>query len=119
MAISSDNDLRRNWIVATVVAGIAAGAPLHAQSRRNAAVQPLPLAAPDAAPPAASPPASRATGSKTKGAPRARLSSLPIARPQSRITMDFRDAPIDQILSFFSVISGLTVIKDPGLQGTA
>jgi type II secretory pathway component GspD/PulD (secretin) len=33
--------------------------------------------------------------------------------------MDFRDAPINQILDFFSVTSGLTVIKDPGLQGTA
>ena len=33
--------------------------------------------------------------------------------------MDFRDVPIDQILNYFSIASGLTVIKDPGLQGTA
>jgi type II secretory pathway component GspD/PulD (secretin) len=76
---------------------------------------PFPALAQKTSPPSAPP----ARKSKAKPAPRTKLNSLPAAKPNSRVQMDFRDASVDDILDFFSVISGLTVIKDPGLQGTA
>ncbi|MBW3624970.1 MAG: hypothetical protein KY468_16350 [Armatimonadetes bacterium] len=98
-------DPRKRWMIASAVAGVLASAPMIVPEPPSA------LAAP--ARPAARP------APKPTAQPRARLTSLPRAKPPSNVTMDFRDAPIDQILNFFSVVSGLTVIKDPGLQGNA
>src|SRR5262249_54472470 len=37
--------------------------------------------------------------------------------PQRLIRLDFRDVDIDNVLKFFSMASGETLIKDPGLSG--
>ncbi len=105
----SHEALRRN----ALIVGLIAGAALASPGLSPAA--PLPRARPVPVRVAAAP----AAKSKVKEPPKSRLTSLPRARPQSKVTMDFRDAPVDQILNFYSVITGLTVIKDPGLTGTA
>src|SRR5439155_5581687 len=37
--------------------------------------------------------------------------------PQRRIRLDFRDVDIDNVLKFFSMAAGKTLIKDPSLSG--
>src|SRR5207302_2286999 len=37
--------------------------------------------------------------------------------PEKRIRLDFRDVDIDNVLKFFSMATGKTIIKDPTLSG--
>lgn len=38
-------------------------------------------------------------------------------RPQRKIRLDFRDVDIDNVLKFYGMAAGKTVVKDPGLTG--
>src|SRR5207247_1435221 len=35
----------------------------------------------------------------------------------TQVTLDFREVDIDNVLKFFSMAAGLTLVKDPGLTG--
>lgn len=56
---------------------------------------------------------------KSNSAPKRIPGSLPVADAAKTFTMNFRGADIDRILDFYGMISGLAVIKDPSLTGTA
>ncbi len=46
------------------------------------------------------------------------LKNLVSPGAQAKVTLDFRNADIDQVLNFFAVVSRLSVVKDPSLTGT-
>src|SRR5438270_6229587 len=62
-----------------------------------------------AAPAAAAHDSSQPIGSRTAAAPR--------AGEAKRIALDFREVEIGSVLKFFSIVTGMTIVPDPGLSG--
>jgi len=57
-------------------------------------------------------------GRTTAGARAPETSEPSVKRSGRLISLNFRDAPLDQVLSFYAELTGRTIIKAPGLNAT-